>query len=133
MRKLLYLALLCLWLPLTAQAEDQQDAVETPDPEYYELKPSLVTNLPSGAKYIRCDVQLMVLGEENKALLAQYAPAIRHEMLLLLVEQDGNALKTPQGKEKLRQQAIASLRALLEQHTGQPLIEDLFFTNYYVR
>lgn len=131
MRKLLYLALLCLCLPLTALAEDEE--VEKPDPVYYELSPSLVTNLPSGAKYIRCDIQLMVRGEENKALLAKYAPAIRHELLLLLAEQDGNTLKTPQGKEKLRQQAIAALRQLLEQHAGQTLLEDLFFTNYYVR
>jgi flagellar FliL protein len=75
----------------------------------------------------------MVLGEENKALLSKYAPALRHELFLLLAEQDGQNLQTPEGKEALRQAAVAALRTLMEQETRQPLIEDLFFTSYYVR
>ena len=130
MRKLLYFALLCL--PLLAHAADEE-AEPKPDPVYYELSPSLVTNLTGGPKYIRCDVQLMVLGNENKKILGKYAPALRHELLLLLAEQDGSALQTSAGKEAFRQSAIAALRKLMEKETKQPLIEDLYFTSYYVR
>lgn len=131
MRKLLYLGLLCLTLTFAVHAEDED--APPPEPVYYELAPSLVTNLSGGPKYIRCEVQLMVLGEENKALLDKYAPALRHEMFLLLAEQDGRALQTPQGKEKLRKAAIKSMQALMETYTRQPVIEDLYFTSYYVR
>jgi len=130
MRKLLYLALLCLPL-VTHAADDEEEPL--PDPVYYELSPSLVTNLTGGPKYIRCDVQLMVRGEENKEMLAKYAPALRHELFLLLAEQDGPTLQTPEGKEALRQAAVAALRMLMEKETKQPLIEDLYFTSYYVR
>lgn len=134
MRKLLYLALLCLpLLAYAAEEEAVEDAEPKPDPVYFELAPSLVTNLNGGPKLIRCEVQLMVLSEENKALLTKYAPALRHELFLLLAEQDGPALQTPAGKETLRQAAIAAMRKLMEAQTRQPVIEDLFFTSYYVR
>lgn len=130
MRKLLYLALLCLWLPLAAQAEEEEQP--KPEPLYFELSPSLVTNLNGGPKYIRCDIQLMVLGEEHKALVTKYAPMLRNEMLLMLVAQNGRTLMTLEGKEALRKRAIASLRKLMEAQTKQPVIEDLYFTSYYV-
>jgi len=132
MRKLLYLALLCLCLPLAAHAEDEEPQPK-PEPIYVKLGPSLVSNLNGGPKYIRCEVQLMVHGEEHQALLEKYLPALRHELFLLLVEQDGRALQTPQGKEALRQSAIAAMRQVMQAHTGQPVVEDLYFTSYYVQ
>lgn len=130
MRKLLYLALLCL--PLFAHAADEEEAPK-PEPLYVPLGPSLVTNVNGGPKYIRCEVQAMVLGDEHKALLDKYEPALRHELFLLLAEQDGRALQTQDGKEALRQAAIARLREVMEGFTQQPVIEDLYFTSYYVR
>jgi flagellar FliL protein len=135
MRKLLYLLLLCLCLPLAVQAEEEKEQQEQakPEPLYYEFSPSLVTNLNGGPKYIRCDVQLLVHGEDNKERVAKYAPMLRHELLLMLVEQDGRKLMTLQGKEALRKHAIAVLRQLMQKQTKQAVIEDLYFTSYYVQ
>lgn len=137
MRKLLYLYLLCL--PLVVHAADKEGTEEEPAkpvPQYFALPQSLVTNLVGGPKYIRADVQFMYYEAEdadNKDLLNKYAPALRHELLLILVDQDGKALKTPAGKEHLRKAAVKSLRRIMEEKTGHPVIEDLFFTSYYVR
>ncbi len=130
MRNLLYTALLCL--PLLAYAGEDEEAPPLP-PVYVELKPSLVTNLNGGPKYIRCEIQLMVRGDENKALVEKYEPALRHELFLLFADQDGAALQTHEGKKALRETALNALRARMEAEVKAPVIEDLYFTSYYVR
>jgi flagellar FliL protein len=139
MRKLLFLCLLCLCLPsLAFAADDEEEEKPKPVPLYHQLEQPLVTNLVGGPKFIRAEVQFMYyqpeeVEYESKDLLTKHSPALRHEMLLLLIDQDGKALKTPAGKEKLRKTAVKALRKLMEEKTGQPVIEDLFFTSYYVR
>lgn len=135
MRKLLYLCLLCLCSTHVALAADEEQKPK-PVPQYFELPKSLVTNLTGGPKYIRADVQFMFYeedGVDNKELLSKHAPALRHEMLLMLIDQDGTALKTLEGKKRLRKAALKSLRRIMMEKTGHPVIEDLFFTSYYVR
>lgn len=136
MRKLLFLCLCCLCWPLAVHAADDEEPDTKPVPQYFELSKSLVTNLNGGPRFIRCAVQLMYYAsddDDNEALLTLHSPALRHEMLLLLVEQDGKVLTTPAGKDQLRKAAIESLRTIMEEQTGKPVIEDLYFTSYYVR
>jgi flagellar FliL protein len=103
------------------------------DVAYFALKPSLVSNLTGGPKYIRCDVQLMT--EQASALpqLQLHTPAVRHTLLMLLAGQDGKALKTADGKEALRGAALKAVQAQLEALTGEAIVDDLYFTAYYVK
>lgn len=139
MRKSLFLCLLlCLPLAANAAAEEAQEKPPKPVPHYFQLEKPLVTNLNGGPRFIRADVQFMYyqpdeVDYDSKALLSLHAPALRHELLLLLIDQDGKALRTPAGKEKLRRLAVKSLRKVMEEKTGMAVIEDLFFTSYYVR
>jgi flagellar FliL protein len=100
---------------------------------YLALEPSLVSNLTGGPKYIRCDVQLMT--EQASALpqLQLHTPAVRHTLLMLLAGQDGKALKTADGKEALRGAALKAVQAQLEALTGEAIVDDLYFTAYYVK
>jgi flagellar FliL protein len=137
MRNLLLLCLLCLCWPLALHAADgEEEEQPKPVPQYYKLPQSLVANLTGGPRYIRCDIQLMYYdGDEhdNEHRLQLYSPALRHELLLMLIEQNGKTLTTPAGKERLRKTAVKSLRRIMEEQTGSPVIEDLYFTSYYVR
>ena len=123
------LLLLILCLPLVAGAEDSAP----PQPAYHELSPSLVVNLPKGARYIRCDVQLMTLDAALVGEIELHAPAIRDALLMLLSEQDGAALKNAAGKEQLRQDAIDTIRTLMKELVGKPVVDDLFFTAFFVQ
>lgn len=116
-----------------AYPEDEAPAPPAPEPTYFELKPSLVTNLNGGPQYIRCDIQLMTEQAERVGDIAFHTPALRNELLLLLVEQDGSQLLTAAGKAALRRQALAALRQVLKEKAGDELVKDLFFTNYYVQ
>ena len=132
-RSLFIILLLCLASPLFAEDEPEDKPEEAVTLSYYEVKPSLVANLASGGKYIRTDIQLMTKDPQFEDQLKLHAPAIRHTLLLLLSEQDGITIRTPEGKEKLRQQALAQLNNLMQELSGLTGPDALFFTTFLVQ
>ncbi|MCB1800491.1 MAG: flagellar basal body-associated FliL family protein [Gammaproteobacteria bacterium] len=118
-------------LPIGVFAADE----EKPEIEigYYALKPSIVSNLTGGPKYIRCDIQLMTESASEIPKIELHAPALRHTMLMLLAGQDGKQLQTREGKEALRKAALAASQEQLKELAGKTIINDLYFTAYYVK
>ena len=100
---------------------------------YFSLKPSLIANVQGKARYARCDIQLMANGEESIPDLKLHAPAIRHELLLLLGDQKGEDLMSPQGKEKFRRNALSAAGKVIKEQTGVNSVKDLFFTSFFVQ
>jgi flagellar FliL protein len=134
----LCLVLATLLLPACSdeQATEDTAADEAPveiDIGYYELKPSIVSNLTGGPKYIRCDVQLMTEQAEDIYLIELHAPALRHTLLMLIAGSDGNVLKTSSGKEGFRKAALRGIQRQLQELAGKPIVKDLYFTAYYVK
>ncbi len=128
-------SLLCTLLifttsPLFAADSDNQGGAAL---AYYQLSPSIVVNVKGRAKYIRCDVQLMTRNGTNLPAISLHAPALRHELLLLLSDQDGAKIRTTKGKEKLRRKALKALRGVMKSLAGDEMIDDLFFTTYLVQ
>jgi len=114
---------------VTHAAEDSSPA----DIGYYALKPSFVSNLTGGPKYIRCDIQLMTKNASAIPTIRLHNPALRHGILMLIGGQDGNQIKTREGKEELRQAALETVRTRLQELTGESIVDDLYFTAYYVK
>jgi flagellar FliL protein len=120
--------------PLFAEDEDEEVEAETaPVISYYQIKPSLVANLASGGKYIRCDVQLMTNDEAFLDELKLHGPALRHSLLLLLSDQDGKHIKTASGKEELRTKALSEIGKLMQDLSGKNELKALFFTTFFVQ
>lgn len=115
--------------PVVAAEEDAQEV----EIGYYALKPSIVSNLAGGPKYIRCDVQLMTEYASEIPKIELHSPALRHELLMLIAGQDGKTLKSRDGKESLRKSALEAIRQQLKELTGKTIVSDLFFTAYYVK
>ncbi|MDJ0807272.1 MAG: flagellar basal body-associated FliL family protein [Gammaproteobacteria bacterium] len=124
-------SLLLFFCSTASYAEDKEDGV--PTISYYEIKPSLVANLASGGKYIRTDIQVMTRDETYKESLELHGPAIRHTLLLLLSEQDGRTIKTPEGKEALRQEALTQVSQVMKDLSGKDSLQELFFTTFFVQ
>jgi len=114
-------------------AENEGEEKEKKQLLYHELPPSLVSNLQTGAKYIRCDIQLMTHDEGYLEEINLHAPALRHELLMLVSDQQGTELKTPKGKENFRKAALKAVRGVIKELTGEEMIDDLFFTSYFVQ
>lgn len=122
--------ILCLSITAVRAGDDKGDKKEI---TYFELKPSLVSNVNGAAKYIRCDVQLMTGDPDNLEDIQLHNPALRHELLMMFANEDGGKLMTSDGKESLRKRALDAVRGVLQGKTGKPLIEELYFTRYYVQ
>ena len=129
--RLTILATVILLLSYSAAFAADEDG--TPSINYYEIKPSLVANLASGGKYIRTDIQIMTKDETFKESLVLHGPAIRHTLLLLLSEQDGKTIKTPEGKEVLRKEALSAVSQLMKDLSGKDNMQELFFTTFFVQ
>ena len=117
--------------PTLAVAADEEQA--PPEIGYYALKPSIVSNLTGGPKYIRCDIQLMTEQAADIPKIELHSPALRHAILMLIAGQDGQQLLTRDGKEGLRKAALEASQAQLKELTGQTIVNDLYFTAYYVK
>ncbi len=122
--------LIMLFFSLPAAAEEEKEPVKI---SYVEMKPSIVTNLNGGPKYIRCDIQLMTKYASKVETIQLHMPALRHAILMLLSGEDGKTLTTPEGKEALRKKALETVRKTLEELTDEPMVKDLYFTAYYVK
>jgi len=118
---------------MTANVWAAEEAPDAADIGYYALKPSFVSNLTGGPKYIRCDIQLMTEDSADIPKIELHTPALRHGILMLIGGKDGAQLKTREGKEELRQAALESVRTQLQELTGTSIVKDLYFTAYYVK
>jgi len=124
--------MLLLALPLLAKDDDEEEPQEKVPVAYVKLPPSFITNVQQGAQYIRCDIQLLTKTADNVPDIELHAPALRHELLLLLSDQNGKELKSKNGQEKLRKTALKAVQGVLDKLAGKDLISDLFFTYYIV-
>lgn len=127
------IALFLFLFGLAAGAMAAAEEEEPIDIGYYAFKPSIVSNLSGGPKYIRCDIQLMTEKASLIPMIELHAPALRHHVLMLLAGQDGKQLKSREGKEGLRKAALQAIQAQLEELAGEPIVKDLYFTAYYVK
>jgi flagellar FliL protein len=99
-------------------------------------KPLLV-NLAdtSEADFLQVEVQLLTTSPELEAKVKAHMPALRHALLTLFSQQKSPELKTAQGREQLRQQALAEVRKVLEKQAGidPDEVEDLLFTSFIMQ
>lgn len=119
-------------IPAFAAEEDAAGSAAS-EVVYHKLRPSIITNLSGGPSYIRCDVQVLIEDATLAENVDLHSPALRDEMLMLIADRDGKTLKTPEGKESLRQDALETFRRVMRERSGKNTIEDLYFTTYYVR
>jgi flagellar FliL protein len=137
-RRLAALFLLLIALALPAEVSGKAAATPPPAPDgtqYHALSPALVSNVQSDGKprFLRCEIQLMTRQTGAVAQLELHTAPLRHALLLLFAEQDAMSLTTPAGKDALRTAALDAVRAVLQDKAGQPLVDDLYFTSFYVQ
>ena len=133
MRKLVAFFTLCLLLLTGFAVQAEEEPVEHAPPAFYQLTPSIVSNVTGGPRFLRCDVQILAVDKDAITDLETHAPALRHEFLMLLTGYDGKLLKTNEGKEKLRTDAVAAFQKIMKEMTGKELVKDVFFSSFYVR
>jgi flagellar FliL protein len=128
-----------LWL--LSDSGSDSEASETSEPEveepavqaaiYYPLKPEFISNYEVRGRQRYLQVEMTLMLRDNSAVkdIELHMPALRNGLVILLRGQIYAELQTPEGKELLRQQALNTVRTVLEKETGKPVVEQVLFTN----
>ena len=121
------------WWSGQAQAGEGEDAAAAAKAPalYYAMEPAFVVNLVDAdvVRYLQADVQLMTRDPATSAALELHAPAIRNRLLLLFSQQASSQLMQRSGKERLQEQALAEVVALLRAEGAPDKVEAVLFTS----
>ncbi len=101
---------------------------------YYAIDPPLVVNFEDSAavRFLQITVELMARDQKAIDGVQKNVPLIRNNLLLLISNRDYKTLMSREGKEKLRQEALAEVRNISKKE-GAPPVDDLLFTSFVVQ
>lgn len=103
---------------------------------YVPLDPPLLASFDDpdvGSRYLQLSVQAMGRSAEAMEAVRQHAPALRNAFLFLMSNMKYADIATAAGKEQLRAEMLAEAQAILVRNTGEPGIEELYFTSLVVQ
>ncbi len=123
----LTLVLLCLISAVNAESGANSS--------YFSIEPPMVVNIydPKRIKFLQVDTQVKVKNSGVIDDIELHKPAIRHAMLMLISSQNIKEMKTVKGKEKLRKEALKTIKKVLKEKTGKEGITELYFTGFIIQ
>ena len=116
--------LMMAWLVLCAgqqaQASGGAAAAAPVGVQYVDIDPPILVNYggPGRIKYLKLEMSVRVGNGEVAGHIKHNMPLIRNNLILLFSKQTEEAVSSGEGKEAMRQQALAEVRAILEKETG---------------
>jgi flagellar FliL protein len=98
------------------------------------IDPPLVVNFEDGSAVRFLQIAMTISCKDQKGLdsAAKNMPLVRNNLLLLMSNRDYLSLMSRDGKEKLRQEALAEINAVEKKQGAEP-IDDLLFTSFVVQ
>lgn len=139
MSNLKYLFFGCTLSILASQAvlaEGEEEAAAAPskaEVHYVELEPAFIANYQSAKlKYVKANITLKVRGAATAEAIDRHKPYIRHNVVMLLSRQDEASVSSPEGKQKLKSEALVEIVKALESEQEPSDIEEILFTSFIV-
>ncbi|MFN3620179.1 flagellar basal body-associated FliL family protein [Sphingorhabdus sp.] len=109
------------------------------DPRKYEvtyvnLEQSFTANLADGAGFVQLGLSLSTYydGKVVQNIQRQSVP-IRSAILMVLSQQDAEALSTPQGKQLLQRDLTTAINQVLRQKEGFGGVDNVYFSNLVIQ
>jgi flagellar FliL protein len=105
------------------------------EPIYVTLAENLVVNFrsPGGTRFLQVGIDLMTYDEAGVHALEKHAAVLRSDLILLLSDQPQEALLSREGKEALREAALAEIRKDMTELHGSAVAESLYFTTFVMQ
>jgi len=103
---------------------------------YVALDPPFVVNFEGEqlARFLQITVQIMTRDQPTVELLKANDPVVRNDLLLLFANQKYEVVATRAGKEKLRSDALTTVRHVVEAGGGKAgHIEQVYFTSFVMQ
>jgi flagellar protein FliL len=101
---------------------------------YYAIDPPLVVNFEDGSVVRFLQITMEIMAHDQKAIdsVQKNIPLIRNNLLLLMSNRNYQSLMSREGKDKLREEALAEIREVQKKQGGED-IDDLLFTSFVVQ
>ncbi|HTD75466.1 MAG TPA: flagellar basal body-associated FliL family protein [Steroidobacteraceae bacterium] len=101
---------------------------------YFAIDPPLVVNFEDGSavRFLQITMEVMAHDEKSIESVQKNIPLIRNNLLLLMSNRNYQNMMSREGKEKLRQEALAEVRAV-QKKDGGPEVDDVLFTSFVVQ
>ena len=105
-------------------------------PLYVALDPPFVVNFEGEqlVRFLQITVQVMTRDPASVELLKANDPVVRNDLLLLFANQKAEVVAARAGKEKLRSDALTTIRHVVEASGGKAdHIENVYFTSFVMQ
>ncbi len=115
--------------------EDAEEGGETLPAIYLPIDPAFVVNFASQgkARFLQVTVEVMSRDPVMSDQITLHMPVIRNNLMLLFSSQSYDGVSTLEGKEMLREEALEVVQQILEEETGDPGIEAVYFTSFVMQ
>ncbi|MBT2969309.1 MAG: flagellar biosynthesis protein FliL [gamma proteobacterium symbiont of Ctena orbiculata] len=117
----------------TASEQTAEAEVEQGPPQYIDMKPPFVVNLPGKPSLLQIGVSVRVRSDEMAEFIKHNDPMIRHNLLNLLSGADAKALKARETKERLQSEMLQELNRVVTELQGPGEVEALYFTSFVMQ
>jgi len=113
----------------------EEDGGETLPAIYLPIDPAFVVNFASQgkARFLQVTVEVMTRDPLMPDQIKLHMPVIRNNLMLLFSSQSYDGVSTLEGKETLREEALEVVQQILEEETGDPGIESVYFTSFVMQ
>lgn len=114
---------------------EHEEPKEVQPAVYLPIDPAFVVNFASQgkARFLQVTVEVMARDPAIVEAVKLHMPAIRNNLVLLFSAQTYDAVSTLEGKEALRDEALEVIQAILEEETGDPGVEAVYFTSFVMQ
>ncbi|MFT5446391.1 MAG: flagellar FliL protein [Gammaproteobacteria bacterium] len=123
--------------PMAAEGEaaEGMESTEVKPAFYHEFKPEIVVNFPGAGqpRYMQMSLTAVTGDEAAIAALELHAPAIRNDLLMLFSGIEPEPLATREGKEKMLNSALETVRGIMQKRYGQEAVEEMYFTRFVMQ
>jgi flagellar FliL protein len=113
---------------------DASNTIQAPTkpPIFIPLKPVFVVNLGNleQGRFVQTEIQVMTRDPETGTAVESLMPMIRNAVILILSQQDVDALGAREGMDKLQQQVLDEVNAILQTNGHASGVEDVYFTSF---
>jgi len=115
-----------------AGEEGGEEAVDLGKPAIYQgLEPPMVVNFKDSygeQHFMQVTLEVMSRDQDVINAVREHLPAIRSALILLFSSAEYESVTTPEGKQQLLDEALTQIRDVMTERTGEPGIEEVYFT-----
>ena len=125
----------CGVVSVSEDGEEIEEEEELLPPIYMPLDPPLVATFEdrSAVRFLQLTLEVMARNQEAIDAVQTHMPVIRNNLLLLMGGRTLTDLTSREGKEALRAEALEEVQRILTENTGDPGVEELYFTSFVVQ